>query len=177
MSFVWASLLLSAIIFGWGLTLLGMPGNWLIVAAAICYVLLVPTQSAVSIGWGIVIALVLLAALGELLEFLAGALGVTTMGGSRRGAILALLGSLIGGVFGLFVGAPIPIVGSIVGVVLLASIGALLGAIVGECWRGRNLVDSWKIGKTAFWGRLLGTVAKTAIGAVMVCTTVVAMLA
>ena len=120
--------------------------------------------------------MVVLAALGELLEFLAGALGVTKAGGSRRGAILALVGSLAGGIVGLFVGLPIPVVGPIVGAMLLAGAGAFAGAVLGEQWKGRSFDDSWRIGKAAFWGRLLGTVVKTAIGAVMVGATIVALL-
>ena len=98
-------------------------------------------------------------------------------GGSRRAAIPALLGSLAGGIVGLFVGLPIPIVGPIIGAVLLAGVGAFAGAVLGEQWKGRSFDDSWRVGKAAFWGRLLGTLAKTAIGAVMVGTTIAALLA
>ncbi len=176
MSFLWAILLMVILLIAWVLTLLGMPGNWVMVVAVALFVLLVPEQSAVAIGWGVVVALLLLAALGELLEFLAGAIGVTKAGGSKRGAVLALLGSLAGGIIGLFVGVPIPFVGSIVAVVLFAGLGALAGAVLGEQWRGRSLDQSWQIGKAAFWGRLLGTLAKTAIGAVMVGVTAAALL-
>ncbi len=176
MSFFWAFLLLLLVLFGWVLTLLGMPGNWLMVAAVIGYVLLVPTQSPLGIGWGIVVVLIALAALGELLEFLAGALGVAKAGGSRRAAVLALLGSLVGAIVGLFVALPIPVVGPILGALLLAGVGAFVGAVLGEQWKGRGLGQSCRVGQAAFWGRLLGTVAKTAVGAVMVGTTLVALL-
>ena len=68
---------------------------------------------------------------------------------------------------GLFVGVPIPVVGSVVGAVLFAGLGALLGAMLGELAAGRSLATSWKVGRAAFWGRLLGTLAKALIGAVM----------
>jgi hypothetical protein len=177
MEFVWATVLVVILAVSWVLTLLGMPGNWLMVAAAIGYVLVVPTDSPVAIGWVTVIVLLVLAGLGELLEFLAGALGVTKAGGSKRGAILALVGSLVGGVVGLFVGLPIPVVGSLVGAVLLAGMGAFVGAVLGEQWKGRDLGESMKIGEAAFWGRLLGTVAKSAVGGMMVAAVVVAMIA
>jgi uncharacterized protein YqgC (DUF456 family) len=175
MSFLWAALLVIILFLCWVLTLLSMPGNWLMVGAVIGYAFLVPEDSAVSIGWGTAIAVLVLAALGELLEFLAGALGVTKAGGSRRGAVLALVGSLAGGLVGLFVGLPIPIVGSLLGAVLFAGAGAFVGAVLGEQWKGRSFDDSCKIGEAAFWGRLLGTVAKAAMGAVMVATTLVAL--
>ena len=177
MTFFWALLLLMILLLGWVLTLLGMPGNWLMVAAVIGHVLLVPEDSPLAIGWAVAVVLVVLAALGELLEFLAGALGVAKAGGSRRSAVLALVGSLTGGIIGLFVGLPIPVVGPILSAVLLAGAGAFVGAVLGEQWKGRDLNHSLKTGHAAFWGRLLGTVAKTAIGAVMVATTIAALIA
>jgi uncharacterized protein len=176
MDFVWATLLLLILLVCWVLTLLGMPGNWIMLGAAVGYLFLVPAESPVGIGWATVIALLVLALIGELLEFLAGALGVTKAGGSKRGAVLALVGSIAGGVAGLFVGLPIPIVGSLLGAVLLAGLGAFAGAVVGEQWKGRDFDESMKIGEAAFWGRLLGTVAKTAIGGIMVVAVLVAMI-
>ncbi len=176
MEYVWSALLLIILAASWSLNLLGLPGNWLMIAAAAGYVLLVPAGSPVAMGWMTVVVLLVLASIGELLEFLAGALGVTRAGGSRRGALFALAGSIAGGVVGLFVGLPIPIVGPLLGAVLLAGAGAFAGAVVGERGRGRRLDESLKIGEAAFWGRLLGTVAKSAIGAVMFAVAVLAIL-
>jgi uncharacterized protein YqgC (DUF456 family) len=141
----------------------------------VVYVILVPGQSSVGIGWVTAVVLLLLALLGELLEFLAGAMGVTRAGGSRRGAVMALAGSLAGGMVGLFVGVPIPMIGPVLGAVLLAGVGAFAGAVLGEQWKGRSLEESVKIGESAFWGRLLGTLAKAVVGAVMVGVAVIAL--
>lgn len=168
MSIFYATLLLAVLLLLWLLTVVGMPGNWLMVAAAALYAWLVPHDAAASFGWGFVLALAVLAGLGELLEALAGALGVAKAGGSRRGAVLALLGSLAGGLLGMAVGLPIPLVGSLVAAVLFAGIGALLGAMVGEKWKGRDLDESWAVGKGAFWGRLLGTLGKVLVGSIMI---------
>ena len=175
MNVFWACLLVIILLAGWLMTVLGMPGNWMMALAVVGYVLLVPERSPVAIGWPVAIALGLLAAVGELLEFLAGALGVAKAGGSKRGALLAMLGSIAGGIAGLFIGVPIPIVGPIVAALLFAGLGALAGAMLGERWYGRGLDKSWQIGKAAFWGRLLGTLAKTAVGAVMVVVVVAAL--
>ncbi len=59
-----------------------------------------------AIGWKVVVALVVLAMLGEILELLAAAGGTARAGGSRRGAALALVGSIIGGLLGVFIGVP-----------------------------------------------------------------------
>jgi uncharacterized protein YqgC (DUF456 family) len=168
MSIVYAILLLVVLLISWILTVVGMPGNWLMVAATALYAWLLPEDSATSFGWGIVLAVALLATLGELLEAVAGALGVAKAGGSRRGALLALLGSLTGGILGMIVGIPIPMVGSLVAAVLFAGIGALIGAMIGEKWKGRDLNESWAVGKNAFWGRLLGTLGKVLVGSIMI---------
>jgi len=175
MDVFWACLLVIILLAGWLMTVLGMPGNWLMVAAVAGYALLVPDRSPIAIGWPVAIAVGLLAAAGELLEFLAGALGVAKAGGSRRGALLAILGSIAGGIVGLFIGVPIPIVGPIVAALLFAGLGASAGAVIGEWWHGRGFDKSWQVGKAAFWGRLLGTLAKTTVGAVMIVVAVAAL--
>jgi uncharacterized protein YqgC (DUF456 family) len=175
MSVLYAILLLVVLLAAWLLTVVGMPGNWLMVAAAALYAWLVPADAGASIGWGVVLAIGILAALGELLEMAAGALGVAKAGGSKRGAVLALLGSMIGGLVGMAVGVPIPLVGPLVGAVLFASLGALLGAVIGECWKGRELAESWQVGRGAFWGRLLGTLAKVLVGSIMLVVVAVAL--
>lgn len=170
-----ALLLVVALLASWLLTLFGMPGNWLMVLATGIYAYFVPAGSRAGISWQVVVALVVLAALGEIVELLAGALGVRKAGGSRRGAVLALVGSLIGSIVGIFVGVPIPVVGSVVGAVLFAGLGAMVGAILGEAWVGRDLDTSWRIGKLAFLGRLAGTLGKMLAGAVMIAVVVVAL--
>ena len=45
MAFAWAFLLAVVLFAAWVLTLLGMPGNWLMVAAVVVYVLLMPAAS------------------------------------------------------------------------------------------------------------------------------------
>lgn len=167
MSFVWALLLLLTLGVGWLLTLIGMPGNWLMVAAVALFAWLVPEDSTLQIGWMPVAVLAALAAVGELLEFLAGALGVAKAGGSKRGAALALIGSVVGGVVGVVVGLPVPLIGPILAAVVFAGLGAMVGAVLGEQWKGRGLDESWRVGKGAFWGRLLGTAAKIIIGSVI----------
>ena len=72
------------------------------------------------------------------------------------------MGSLLGGIAGIFI--PVPVVGSIV----CAGLGALVGAVIGEQWKGRDLDQSLSIGHAAFWGRLIGTLGKVLVGCVMI---------
>jgi uncharacterized protein YqgC (DUF456 family) len=163
------------VVVGWLSQLVGLPGNWVIVVAAAAYAWWMPGDTRAALGWDTVIALVALAVLGELFEFAAAAFGVTKAGGSRRGAVLALVGSIVGGVVGLVVGSPIPIVGSLAAALLFGGLGALAGAVVGESWKGRDFDASLEIGKAAFFGRLLGTLAKMIVGSVMVVVTLAAL--
>jgi len=164
MSFSWALIFVGAVLLFWFTNLLGLPGNWLIVATAALYAWLLP---GVAAGWPVTGVVTGLALVGELVEFAASAAGVKRSGGSGFGAVLALVGSVIGAITGMFVGIPIPMVGSLVAALLFGGLGALCGAIVGETLMGRSLPASWNTGVAAFWGRLLGTFAKAIIGAVM----------
>jgi hypothetical protein len=96
MSWLWCILLVLLLIVGWLLTLLGLPGNWLMVVAVTIYVFLVPREERIAVSWPVPVVAGLLATLGEVLEFVAGAAGVAQAGGSKRSAVLALAGSLIG---------------------------------------------------------------------------------
>lgn len=176
MEYVGVVLLILALVVGWILTILNLPGNWVMVAAAALFAYFMPSDAPFSIGWSIVVALVALALVGEILEFVAGALGAKRAGGSRRSAVLALAGSLVGGILGVLIGLPIPVVGPVVAAILFAGGGALAGAMIGEAWKGRTLQQSWQVGQGAFWGRLFGTLAKTVIGSAMVVVGVVAAL-
>lgn len=171
MTIVAILLLTTALIVGWVTQLLGLGGNWLIVAAAALYVWLLPPDAAAAIGWPVVGVLLVLATLGEVVEFAAGAAGVKSAGGSRRGAVLAIAGSIIGSIAGMFVGVPVPIIGSLIAAVFFGAIGALVGAVLGETWKGHGFDKSIEIGKAAFIGRMLGTLAKTIVSTMMVVLT------
>lgn len=168
MDYAWALLLILTLLVGWILTVLAMPGNWLMVGAVAAYAWLGPTTGRLAIGWETVAAMTVVALLGELAEFLAGMFGVARAGGSRRSAVLALVGSLAGGLIGIVVGVPVPVVGQLIAAVAFAGCGAAIGAVLGEQWAGRDIDGSIRVGAAAFWGRLLGTLAKMLAGTAMV---------
>jgi uncharacterized protein YqgC (DUF456 family) len=167
MTFLWALLFFLAALVFWSLNLVGLPGNWMIVGATVLYAGLISKGDGGNMRWTAVAIVTSLALVGELVELGASATGVRRVGGSRRGAVLALIGSVGGAMTGLFVGVPIPVIGSVIAALAFAGLGAFLGAMFGEYTAGRSLADSWKIGLAAFWGRMFGTFAKTLIGAVM----------
>ena len=165
--YAWTVLLVLALAAGWVLTIFSLPGNWLIVAVMALYAWLIPTTAAVAVSWQWVAALLVLALLGELAELAAAALGAARGGGSKRATVLAIFGSVIGSIGLAIVGIPIPIIGPVIAAVLGAALGALGGAMLGERWKGKSLGESWHVGRGAFFGRLLGTLAKVSVGTAM----------
>jgi uncharacterized protein YqgC (DUF456 family) len=169
-------LLMVCVVAGWLLTLIGLPGNWFIVLVASLNAWLVPDEWRAHVSWKWIVALLILATIGEVLEFIAGALGTQRVGGSRRAALFAIVGSMFGGFLGMTLGMPIPIVGSLVAALLLGGIGAAAGAVFAEWSQGIDTNQTMRVGWGAFLGRLLGTGAKTLIGSVMVAVIVVALI-
>ena len=114
---------------------LGLPGTWVMLAAAIGYDMLVPEAPIGGWAIGVVTALSILA---EYLEFSLAGRYARKYGGSRR----AGWGALVGGFAGAIIGLPIPILGSMIG----AFAGAFVGALIAEYTRreataGTNCAD------------------------------------
>jgi len=170
------ALLIVTIVGAWGLTLIGLPGNWLMVLALACYVWLAPAIGVTHITWGTTAALAVLAGVGELAELAAGIWGARRAGGSRRAAVFSLIGSLMGAVFGAGAGIPIPIFGSAIAAVFGGALGALAGATIAEQTRGETSQQSLRVGKAAFVGRLVGTGIKTLVGTIMAVVAIVALI-
>lgn len=166
MIYLWIVLFILLLIVLWLSSLFGMPGNWLMIAVALIWTWLVG-ESFAEIGWLPLLVVVALAALGELLEFGASVLGTKKVGGGRRAATLSVVGSVVGGIVGIFIALPVPIIGWIFGSLLFACVGALIGATLGEKWQGSDMNASLKVGGAAFAGRLVGTVSKIVIGAMI----------
>jgi uncharacterized protein YqgC (DUF456 family) len=164
----------AALVLCWGLTLFGLPGNWLIVILAAAVTLVAPEDSRLALAPASVGVLLVLAIAGEVVEFAAGSVSTRRAGGTRRGAALAIVGALVGAVAGAAIGLPIPLIGSLVAAIVCGGVGAMIGAMIGESHAGKDLAASWRVGQAAFWGRLLGTLSKTAIGVVMVVVAAIA---
>ena len=126
-------------------------------------------------AWLTVAALAVLAAGGEVAEFVASMWGARRAGGSRRAAVFALVGSLVGAVGGGIVGLPIPVVGPPIAAVMGGALGALVGAGLAESSRGERAGKSWQVGEAAFWGRLVGTGIKSAVATIIAAVIVVAL--
>jgi hypothetical protein len=138
------------------LVLFRLPGIWL---------MLLFTVLAAWWGWDegmfsvwTLVAVLLLAVLSEIIEFLAGAVGARTMGGSGWSALAALGGAILGAVVGTFT-IPAPVLGSLAGAIG----GAWLAAWTVELMLGRRMHEAFRSGAGAGMGTLAGAVSKLAI--------------
>jgi len=167
--YAWLVLLLLGAGAAWITNLVAMPGNWIMLGFAALFVWALPS-SAEQIGWNTVGVLTALAALGEVLEFSAGAAGAAKQGASRRAVALALVGTVVGSVMGLIVGLPVPLIGPLLGALAGGAAGAYAGAYLGEMWKGNTPEHGASVGRGALVGRLLGTAGKLLVGIVMIGT-------
>lgn len=140
----------------------GLPGIWLMVAGALALQWWSSTTDAAGrpmFATGTLVVVVALAVLSEVFEFLAGMWGTAAAGGSRRGALGALVGGIAGALFGTAL-IPVPIVGSLLG----ACLGAAVGAFGFELSGGRGVNESAASGLGAGVGRFTGTLIKLGAG-------------
>ncbi|NOY30453.1 MAG: DUF456 domain-containing protein [Planctomycetes bacterium] len=163
-------LLMASAVTGWTLTLLGLPGNWLMVLSAALYAWIGPASGILQIGWLAVLSITALAVVGELAELATSVWGAHRAGGSRRAAVFSLFGSMGGAIVGVMLGLPIPILGPPVAALLGGALGALAGAAFAEHSLGEAPGQSLRVGHAAFWGRILGTGAKTLAGTAIAAT-------
>jgi hypothetical protein len=157
MTYAWAALVPVLNVLWLALTLLGLPGNWLMVATAGLIAWLTPGPP--SYHWATLALVIALAAIGELIELLAGAAGSKTAGGTRRGAVGALLGGIVGGILGTFV-LPVPLLGTVLG----AAIGAFAGASLGEMTGSKSAREALRSGRGAAIGHVTGVASKFVLG-------------
>lgn len=155
------------------LTLLGLPGNWAILILTLLFTILMPPSAGFIIGAPVIIGMLALVLLGEILEFVLTAAGLAK-GASRRGALLALIGSVLGSFVGAVMLSIIPVLGTVLGLILGGAFGALTGAVIGEKSLGRDMAESIRLGKIAFWGRLFGSLSKIVIAGLLVAIAVIA---
>ena len=113
-----------------------LPGTTIILAAAVIHrIVLGPAK---SIGWDVIIVLMMLTLATYALDVLAGYFGAKYFVATKWGTLGAIVGALVGlffGLIGLFV-------------------GPIIGAIVGEVIAGKRMIDAGRAG----WGSLLGII-------------------
>ena len=95
-------LVIAVIAVGIGMTAIGLPGNWLIFFTALGYGY---TEGFVHMSSTVLLLLLGALLLGELAEFIAGALGATKENASRMAIGSAFFGGIVGGIAGTITGS------------------------------------------------------------------------
>lgn len=165
MAWIWYLLLIVVQCIGIFFTVLGLPGLWLMVAALAGFAWI--TKFGHYVGWPELITAIALAALAEVMEFVAGSAGAKKAGASRRGMIGAMIGALVGG---FLFSIPVPILGTIFGVCF----GAFVGAAIVEMGVVGDAGHAGRVGWGAAKGRFWGIVIKLVFGVVILIVTAVA---
>ena len=158
MIYFWLVILIILNAFWLGLVFFALPGNWLMIITTILFALW--QKNIFSIYT--IIAAIVLALVGEILEFVAGAGGAKAAGGGKKAMAAAIIGTIIGAVIGtIFI--PIPIFGTLIG----SAIGVALAVLIVERKGSKELKKSLKIAVGAGVGRILGTSAKFIAGIII----------
>lgn len=138
--------------------MLGLFGNWIILAALAVLWAVTGFEHFGWVGAGLIVGL---AVLGEVLETLAAGYGASKFGGSRGSIVGALAGCLLGAIL---LTPVLPIIGTLIG----ACLGAFAGAAMYEYLQMQRNVDQavWT-GIGAALGRVGGMFAKLFAGFAM----------
>ena len=141
---------------------LGLPGLWIMIGVVGVGAIMG------EIGLGVVIITVLLAVIAEVIEFFIVRKMTAQYGGSRK----AFWGALAGGFAGVLVGAPVPIIGS----VIMGMIGSFVGAGLVTYAETKKLGSAQRVGWGAVMGRMISAVTKTAAGVAILVLTAAALI-
>ena len=164
MIYVWLTILVLFNACSLLLVLFSLPGNWLIVTATGLFAWWKWEDGIFSIYT--LIAIAVLAVIGEVIEFFAGVGGAKKAGAGWLASLSAIGGAIVGAMLGT-VFIPVPILGTLLG----ACIGAGSATLLVEMKSGKEMERSIKSGVGAGLGVLLGTTSKFAIG-IVICVIV-----
>jgi uncharacterized protein YqgC (DUF456 family) len=158
MIYVWSVVLILINVICLLLVAFAIPGNWLMVIATAVFAWLLRGQDFISVYT--LIAITLLAILGELLELLGGMGAAKRSGAGFWGSVGAIAGAIGGAILGTFL-IPIPIIGTLTG----SAIGAAVGSAILSGAKGRNRRTSLAV-HTGI-GQFIGSSMKLMVGVVI----------
>ena len=137
--------------------LFGLPGIWVIWISIAIFAFAANFNTT---DWHVVVLTLIMALLGEVIEFFVGVVGSKKLQVSN-GAIVA---SIIGGIIGAVIGFPIFLIGSILGMFA----GVFLGAFIWEWVQSQEIMASLKKASAATFSRVVSIFAKFSIALIMI---------
>lgn len=158
MIYFWLTILIIINTFWLMLSFFALPGNWLMIVTTTLFAIWQKDNFSIYV----IIAAIILAMAGEVLEFFAGAGGAKAAGGGRRAMAAAIIGAIIGAVLGTVL-IPVPLFGTLLG----SAIGAGLAVLIVEKRAGKEFKESVKTATSAGVGQILGISAKIITGVII----------
>lgn len=131
------------------MTMVGLPGNVLIVLVGLAYGYYVHVPYSVL---GIILGVFIL---GELIEFGAGVIGAKQEKASKRAVTAAFIGTVLGGIWGTSI---VPFIGSIIGALL----GAFVFTALAEYTKNKNREQATRVALGVLKGQIIGMIFKVA---------------
>ncbi|SMC47726.1 DUF456 domain-containing protein [Sporomusa malonica] len=145
-------------VIGIGMTAIGLPGNWLILFTALGYGYL---ETFVHMNTTALLILLGALLLGELAEFVAGAMGAKKEKASRAAIVSAFIGGIFGGIIGTGI---MPGLGSIAGAVG----GSFAAGYLAEYAATGDREKAGRVARSIMIGQALGLIFKLAVAIGMV---------
>ena len=141
-------------------TVVGLPGNWFLLALVVIYAFITDftVLSVVMTSWlvGAILA-------GELVESVAAYWGAK----KEKGSVYTMVSAVVGGVLGAMAGTAIlPVIGSLAG----AAIGVFAATYAMEYYVTGDVKKAERVAKGAVMGQLTGMIAKLCIAVVVAFT-------
>ena len=143
---VFVLVLLSGIV----MTLMGLPGNILILLTALAYGYYDHFE---MMNYAVLVIVFGLFIIGEIIEFIAGLLGAKRENASKRAMFAPFIGTIIGGIWGT---AILPIIGSLLG----ALVGAFIAAALAEFSKTKDVTRAKRVAQSVIKGQIWGIVIK-----------------
>jgi hypothetical protein len=145
--------LMIIILLGAGVTLIGLPGNLLIFLSALGYGY---WEHFTHLNSTFLLLLFGIFVLGEVVEFLAGALGAKREHGSGQAVAAAIFGAVLGGIAGTGL---LPLVGTILG----AMLGAFIASFLAEFAHSGDVEKSRRVAVSVAIGQITGMLFKLVV--------------
>lgn len=158
MSAIFINILVGFVVLaGIGLTLINLPGNSVIFVVALVYGIYDGFTNMTVQTLLLIFALFIA---GELVEFIAGALGAKKQKASTRAVIAAIIGAILGGVIGTGI---LPLIGSVLG----AMGGAFAASYIAEYTKAGDADHARRVGVSVMKGQAIGMIVKILMAAGM----------
>lgn len=132
------------------MTMVGLPGNVIIVLTGLAYGYYEHFENMDYIALGIVVGVFIIS---EAIEFWAGLIGAKKEKASKRAVLAAFVGTLLGGIWGT---AILPLIGSILG----AFVGAFIITALAEYTKTKDKEQAKRVATGVLKGQILGIIVK-----------------